>query len=252
MDSHCDTTLTQTDKSTPARSLRFNSATNWDLRVGFPSFSFALFSHLASSPQQKTPEFVKTPWWAYDGRFSANTAPMKSNSGSLESSWAALSTEMGFKSDERLSFRKYTQKYTKKVTNICMRGELDLRKETIGNSKIRVLQLSRTHFSWCIANETTTVRSSTLEDVSLRTYFCLDHVPLPLLLPSPDRDEQTLPCVSSSSCPTRAKYTSLSINLTDEGFDVCIAGLLFGLHISCLEWMIFFYKISIDDKAKVT
>ena len=34
---------------------------NWDLRVGFPSFSFALFSHLASSPQQKTPEFVKTP-----------------------------------------------------------------------------------------------------------------------------------------------------------------------------------------------
>ncbi len=46
------------------------------------------------------------------------------------------------------------------------------------------------------------------------------------------RDEQTLLCVSP--CPTRAKYTSLSINLTDEGCDVCIAGLLFGEHISCL------------------
>ena len=83
-----------------------------------PLVSFLISPLLLS---KKLPNLSKR----HDGRFSANTAPMKSNSGVLESSQTALSTEMGFEADERLPSRKYTQKDTGKVTNNCMRGELD-------------------------------------------------------------------------------------------------------------------------------
>jgi len=55
-----------------------------------------LLPRFLPSPLQKLPNLSKR----YASCYSANTAPMKSINGSLESSRAALSTEMGFEADK--------------------------------------------------------------------------------------------------------------------------------------------------------